>query len=90
MEAAHGAARTKSTYLAAHYRRLAGRRGANRAAVAVGHSILVALYHMLRDGVRYADLGSTWFDERDRRATVRHAVPRLEGLGYRVTLASSA
>ena len=90
VEAAHSAARTKNTYLAAQYRRLAGRRGANRAAVAVGHTILVALYHMLRDGVAYEDLGSTWFDERDRRATVRHAVRRLEGLGYRVTLDSAA
>jgi transposase len=90
VEAAHSAARTKNTYLAAQYRRLAGRRGANRAAVAVGHTILVALYHMLRDGVMYEDLGSTWFDERDRRATTRHAVRRLEALGYRVTLESAA
>jgi transposase len=90
IEAAHSAARTKHTYLAAQYRRLAGRRGANRAAVAVGHTILVALYHMLRDGIGYEDLGATWFDERDRRATVRHAVRRLEALGYRVTLDSAA
>jgi len=90
VEAAHSAARTKGTYLAAQYRRLAGRRGANRAAVAVGHTILVALYHMLRDGIGYEDLGATWFDERDRRATVRHAVRRLEALGYRVTLDSAA
>jgi transposase len=90
IEAARAAARTKHTYLAAQYRRLVGRRGKNRAAVAVGHTILVTLYHMLRDGLVYEDLGPTWFDERDRRATVRHAVRRLEALGYRVTLDAAA
>jgi transposase len=90
VEAAHAAARTKGTYLAAQYRRIAARRGARRAAVAVGHTILVALYHMLRDGVVYEDLGANWFDERDRQATVRRSVRRLEGLGYRVTLETAA
>jgi len=42
VEAAHAAAPTKGTYLAAQYRRMAARRGAKRAAVAVGHTILVA------------------------------------------------
>jgi transposase len=90
VEAAHAAARTKGTYLAAQYRRLAARRGAKRAALAVGHTILVALYHMLRDGVPYHDLGPLYFDERDRRATVRRAVRRLEALGYQVTLETAA
>ena len=90
VEAAHAAARTKSTYLGAQYRRIAARRGAKRAAVAVGHSILVALYHMLSDGVTYEDLGPTWFDERDRRAIVRRSVRRLEALGYRVTVELAA
>jgi transposase len=90
VEAAHAAARTKGTYLAAQYRRIAARRGAKRAAVAVGHTILVALYHMLRDGATYEDLGPLYFDERDRRATVGRSVRRLEALGYRVTLDPAA
>lgn len=90
IEAAHAAARTKGTYLAVQYRRIAARRGARRAAVAVGHTILVALYHMLRDGVLYEDFGPNWFDERDRQATVRRSVRRLEALGYRVTLETAA
>ena len=90
VEAAHAAARTKGTYLAAQYRRIAARRGAKRAAVAVGHTILVALYHMLRDGATYEDLGPLYFDERDRRATVGRSVRRLEALGYRVTLEPAA
>ena len=58
--------------------------------MAVGHTILVALYHLLRDGATYEDLGSNWFDERDRQATVRRSVRRLEALGCRVTLETAA
>lgn len=90
VEAAHAAARTKGTYLAAQYRRIAARRGAKRAAVAVGHSILVALHQMLSTGAMYEDLGATWFDERDRRTIVRRSVQRLEGLGCKVTLETAA
>jgi len=86
VQAAHAAARTKGTYLAAQYRRLAARRGKSRAAVAVGHTILVIAYHLLRHGTDYHDLGPQYFDERDRRAVERRLVRRLESLGYRVAL----
>jgi transposase len=90
VQAAHAAARKKGTYLGAQYRRLAARRGKSRAAVAVGHSILVILYHMLRDGTLYHDLGPRYFDERDRQAVERRLIRRLEGLGYKVTLEPTA
>jgi transposase len=90
VEAAHAAARTKQTYLAAQYRRLIARRGKKKAAVAVGHSILVAVYHMLRAGTSYHDLGPAHFDERDRKAIEHRLVRRLEGLGYTVTLEPAA
>jgi transposase len=86
VQAAHAAARTRGTYLAAQYRRLAARRGKSRAAVAVGHTLLVIVYHLLRHGTEYHDLGPQYFDERDRRAVERRLVRRLEGLGYRVAL----
>lgn len=87
VEAARAAAPTK-TYLAAQYRRLASRRGANRAAMAVAHSMLVVVYSLLKNGTRYTDLGANYFDERDHQATVRRSVRRLERLGYQVTLAT--
>jgi len=91
VEAAHAAARTKGTTSPpSPRRRCAARRGAGRAAVAVGHSILVIVYHLLRDGVVHQDLGPTWFDQRDRTATARRTVKRLEALGYRVTLEEAA
>ena len=85
-EAAWGAARMKGTYLAAQYRRLAARRGKQRAIVAVGHSILVSIYHMLAEERDYADLGGNFFDERERELVQRRLVRRLEHLGLKVTV----
>lgn len=85
-EAAQAAAHTKDTYLSALYHRLARRRGKNRATIAVAHSILVSLYHMLKDATSYRELGGNYFDERNHHHTVRQAVRRIERLGYKVTL----
>jgi transposase len=90
VEAAWGAAHSRGSYLGAQYRRLAARRGAKRAIVAVAHSLLVIIYHLLRDGTFYADLGANYFDERDRDATVRRSVRRIERLGFRVTVEAAA
>ena len=90
IQAAHAAARTKGTYLAAQYRRLAARRGRAKAAVAVAHSILIIVYHLLTEGTVYRDLGTNYFDERDRQAVERRLVHRLEGLGYTVSLTPAA
>ena len=86
VQTAHAAARTKDTYLAAQHRRLAARRGKSRAAVAVGHTILVIAFHLLQRGTTYHDLGPRSFDERDRQQVERRLVHRLRDLGYRVTL----
>jgi transposase len=90
IQAAHAAARKRGTYLAALYRRLAARRGKSRAAVAVGHAILVIAYHLLRRGTDYQDLGPFYFEERDRDAERRRLVHRLERLGFTVSLEPSA
>ena len=86
IEAAHGAARTKEKYFQAQYRRLAARRGKQRAAVAVGHSLLVTGYYLITRQETYQDLGANYFDERDREAVKRRAVRRLEKLGFQVQL----
>jgi transposase len=90
IEAARAAGRSKQTYLAAQYHRLAARRGTKRAAVAVGHTILVIAYHLLSEDDIYRDLGDRYFDERDRQAVERRLVARLEGLGYTVALEPAA
>jgi transposase len=86
VQAAHAAGRTKGTYLSAQYRRLTIRRGRNRAAIAVGHTLLVIIYHMIGRGTAYADLSPQYFDDHDRRATEHRLVRRLEGMGYTVVL----
>jgi len=86
IEAAHGAARTKEKYFQAQYCRLAARRGKQRAAVAVGHSLLVTGYCLITRHETYQDLGANYFDERDREAVKRRAVRRLEKLGFQVQL----
>lgn len=78
VEAANAAARTKNTYLSAHSHRIATRRGRKRARIAVGHTILVIIYHMVSQQKRYEDLGSNYFDERDRQHTEKRLVRRLE------------
>jgi transposase len=86
VEAAHAAGRRRNTYLSAQYRRLASRRGKKRAAVAVGHTILVIAYHLLERSCDYEELGGDYFDKRDRQFVERRLVRRLEGLGYKVSL----
>jgi transposase len=86
-EAAVAAGRT-STFLGERYRRIARRRGAKRAIVAVGRSILIIIWHLLSDPtVRYQDLGPGFYDTRinaERRK--RNHIRQLEALGYKVTL----
>ena len=87
VEAAQTAARTKDTYLAAQYRRLAARRGAKRAAVAVAHTLVVMVYALLTQPQEtYHELGGQYFAARDRQAVQRRLVRRLEALGYAVSL----
>ena len=85
-ECAWASARSKTGYLAAQFRRLARRRGAYKALVAVAHSLLVIIYHVLRDRRPYADLGGDYFDKLDAERVERHHVRRLNALGYSVTL----
>ncbi len=85
VEAAKAAGRTK-TYLGAQYQRLARRIGANRAAMAVAHSIAVILYQVIKTGKPFLDLGQQYFEQRQGAAATRRYVRQLERLGHQVTL----
>jgi transposase len=89
-QAAWSARNKKGSYPAAQFRRLAGRRGKKRAIIAVGHSLLVAAFYILRDGVEYRDLGAAHFDRLDSDTLTRQLVKRLERLGHKVTLETAA
>jgi len=91
VEAAQAAGRSKDTYLSAQYARIRGRRGPGRAAVAVGHSILVIAWHLLSTGETYTDLGGDYFDKRrNSTAHQKRLVAQLEAMGHRVTLEPAA
>jgi hypothetical protein len=85
-EVANVASRTKGTDLAAQFRRIAARRGTSRAVVAVGHAVLVAIFHMLTRWEPYRELGAQYFDEHERDHVQQRLVHRLERLGFAVTL----
>ena len=86
VEAAHSAAKAKGTYLRDKFYRLKSRRGYKRAAVAIAHKILVAIYHMLSQQVSYNDLGDLYLDKLNKHHLTRNLVHRLERLGFAVTL----
>jgi transposase len=86
IQVAWAASRTKNTYLSAHFRRLKVRRGAKRAAVAVSHTILVIIYHVLTRKTVYQDLGADYLDRLGADRLTHQLVKRLERLGHKVTL----
>ncbi len=86
VQAAWAASRTKDTYLAAQYHRLARRRGRKRALVAVGHTLLEIIYHVLKDSTTYRELGADYLDRLEPERLARQLVKRLEALGHKVTL----
>jgi transposase len=85
-----GSAGRTQTYLGAQLRRLAARRGLKRAKVAVAHSLLLIIRAMLVSGQTFEDLGTSYFDERDREHVQRRLTRRLEALGYKVSLSPAA
>ncbi|HEX2713474.1 MAG TPA: IS110 family transposase [Candidatus Acidoferrales bacterium] len=90
VEAANAAAKAKGTYLRDKFYRLKARRGYKRAAVAVAHKILVAIYHILSHRVCYNELGDLYLDKLNKHHLTRNLVHRLERLGYTVTLEQKA
>jgi transposase len=86
VQAAWAASHSKKTYLAAQYRRLVGRRGKKRTLVAVAHSLVVIIYHILERGTTYQELGADYFDRLNEDRLTRYLVKRLQSLGHEVTL----
>ena len=86
VQAAHWASHQKQSYLAEQYRRIAKRRGSKRAAIAVAHSILVIIYHLLSQQTTYQEKGETFFEEQECQGAEKRLVRQLSRLGYHVEL----
>jgi transposase len=89
-QAAHAAAHTKNTYLSAQFHRLASRRGAKKAIIAVACSILVIAFHIIERKQPYIELGGDYFDKRRPEITANRLLKRLKHLGFQVTIQQSA
>jgi len=76
------ASHSKASYFSAQYQRIAARRGKNRATIAVAHSMLIAIYHVLKHGVAFHDLGSDYYDSFNREHKIKGYLKRLQALGW--------
>ena len=85
-QAAWAASHTRSTYLSAQFRRLAAKRGKQRAIVALAHTILVAAFYILQRNEPYREAGGDYFERKDPTGLQRYLVKRLERLGHKVIL----
>ena len=85
-QAAWAASHSKNTYLSAQFRRLAARKGKKRAIVAVGHTILIIVFHILKNKQPYRDLGADYFDRHNADQLKRALIRRLERLGLQVNI----
>jgi transposase len=90
IEAARAAVRTRGSYFGAQYRQIARRRGPNKAAVAVAHSLIDVIFHLLSSGELFEDLGDDYFQRRrDPERQARSLVTQLEALGFSVTITAA-
>lgn len=78
--------RSKDTYLGAQYRRIARHRGRKKACLAVGHTLLVVCYQILKTGQAYRELGADYFDKKDPTRLANRLIRRLQELGLKVTV----
>ena len=89
-QCAKAARNCKDSYFSAQYQRIAARRGKNRATIAVAHSMLIAIYHVLNEGVAFRDLGADYYDNFHREHKIRSYLKRLQSLGWSPELAPTA
>lgn len=81
IQSAKVAARKKNSFFKARYQKIAAKRGANRASVAVAHSMLIAIYHILKSGERFKDLGEDYYNQFNREKKKNYYLKKLTKLG---------
>lgn len=86
VEAAWAASKTKKSYLKSRYQRLVSRRGKKRAALAVGHTILIIAYHIIKEQCVHLELGAEFFDRLNEQHLINRLTKRINALGYKVDI----
>ena len=84
---AHSAVNNKNSYFHAQYKRISAHRGSKRAYVAVAHSMLIAVYHILKDGVAYRELGADYYSQFNRERKINSYLKKLKSLGWDPSMA---
>ena len=79
---AHAAVRNKNSFFYAEFQRVSGHRGSKRAYVAVAHSMLKAIYHILKDGVVFKDLGADYYNQFNKERKINSYLKKLRSLGW--------
>lgn len=79
---AHSAVKVKSSYFYAQFQRISARRGKKRAYVAVAHSMLIAIYHILKDDIPFVDLGSEYYNQFNKERKINVYLKKLKDLGW--------
>ena len=87
IQCAQVAKRTKGSYFKAQFERLVVRRGKKRATVAVAHSMLIAIYHMLKENTSFKDLGEDFYTQFNTERKINHYLKKLESLGWSPSIA---
>lgn len=86
---AHAATRNKKSYFYAQFMRISAHRGKKRAYVAVAHSMLVAIYHILKNGVVFKDLGADYYNQFNRERKINAYLKKLEALGWKAPVVAA-
>ncbi len=79
---AHSAVRNKQSYFYAQFMRISAHRGKKRAYVAVAHSMLIAIYHILKDGMVFKDLGADYYNQFNKERKINAYLKKLKALGW--------
>lgn len=87
---AHSAVKVKMSYYYAQYSRICAHRGKKRAIIAVAHSMLIAIYHILKDDVAYKELGAEYYNQFNRESKINACLKRLKALGWEAPTATIA
>lgn len=82
IQCAHSAVMVKSSYFCAQFQRISARRGRKRAYVAVAHSMLIAVYHMLKNGQVFSDLGADYYNQFNKERKINACLRKLQSLGW--------
>lgn len=90
VECAQSAVQHKTSFFYAQYQRISMRRGKKRALLAVAHTMLIAIYYMIKEDKEYIDLGADFYNKFNKEKKANAYMKKLKELGYDVQITAQA